>query len=136
MTTYKSTLSPAWTEAEVEQLFKLWNAGRTGTEIAKVLGNGRTRNAVIGKVHRMQGKGIDLAKRPSPIHPKTRATNEIKVAQVYHMPDKPSHLCVEHNCGGVTVKKKDYCQYHYDLYYSQPDRKKEPIRWNTSRLPR
>lgn len=42
----------AWTDERVEKLTKLWEEGKSASEIAKELGN-VTRNAVIGKVHRM-----------------------------------------------------------------------------------
>ncbi|MEM8838740.1 MAG: GcrA family cell cycle regulator [Pseudomonadota bacterium] len=42
----------AWTDERVEQLKKLWNDGLSASQIAGELG-GVTRNAVIGKVHRL-----------------------------------------------------------------------------------
>ena len=42
----------AWTEERVEQLKKLWTEGLSASQIAKRLGD-VTRNAVIGKVHRL-----------------------------------------------------------------------------------
>lgn len=42
----------AWTDERVEKLKQLWEEGKSASEIAKELGN-VTRNAVIGKVHRM-----------------------------------------------------------------------------------
>jgi GcrA cell cycle regulator len=41
-----------WTEERVEQLKQLWTEGLSASQIARVLG-GVTRNAVIGKVHRL-----------------------------------------------------------------------------------
>jgi GcrA cell cycle regulator len=41
-----------WTEERVEQLKSLWTEGLSASQIARVLG-GVTRNAVIGKVHRL-----------------------------------------------------------------------------------
>ena len=52
----------AWTDERVEQLKTMWGEGMSASQIAKELG-GVTRNAVIGKVHRLglssrnQGKG-------------------------------------------------------------------------------
>ena len=43
----------AWTDARIERLRKLWEDGLTTVKIAADLGNGLTRNAVIGKVHRL-----------------------------------------------------------------------------------
>lgn len=53
-----------WTEKRIAQLAKLWKEGRTASEIAKEMGGGLTRNAVIGKAHRLK-----LERRPSPIVP-------------------------------------------------------------------
>ncbi|MEO0821662.1 MAG: GcrA family cell cycle regulator [Pseudomonadota bacterium] len=41
-----------WTDERVEKLKELWNEGMSASKIAKELG-GVTRNAVIGKVHRL-----------------------------------------------------------------------------------
>lgn len=43
----------SWTEERVERLTKLWLEGRSASFIAEDLGLGVTRNAVIGKVHRL-----------------------------------------------------------------------------------
>jgi GcrA cell cycle regulator len=42
----------SWTEDRVEVLKKMWGEGKSASQIAKELG-GVTRNAVIGKVHRL-----------------------------------------------------------------------------------
>ncbi|WP_273687172.1 GcrA family cell cycle regulator [Ketogulonicigenium vulgare] len=42
----------SWTDERVETLKKMWNEGLSASQIAKELG-GVTRNAVIGKVHRL-----------------------------------------------------------------------------------
>ncbi|NDV02181.1 GcrA family cell cycle regulator [Pseudoroseicyclus tamaricis] len=42
----------SWTDERVEMLKKMWNDGKSASQIAKELG-GVTRNAVIGKVHRL-----------------------------------------------------------------------------------
>ncbi|HHC29060.1 MAG TPA: GcrA cell cycle regulator [Rhodobacterales bacterium] len=42
----------SWTDERVETLKKMWTEGQSASQIAKALG-GVTRNAVIGKVHRL-----------------------------------------------------------------------------------
>ena len=42
----------SWTDERVELLKKMWTGGQSASQIAKELG-GVTRNAVIGKVHRL-----------------------------------------------------------------------------------
>ncbi|WP_371833230.1 GcrA family cell cycle regulator, partial [Ferrovibrio sp.] len=49
-----------WTDEKVKLLVQLWDSGQSITQIGKALG--MTRNAVVGKAHR-----IGLAKRASPI---------------------------------------------------------------------
>lgn len=58
-----------WTDDRVEQLKKLWEAGLSASQIAAELGN-VTRNAVIGKVHRLGLSG--RAKSPSTSAPRPR----------------------------------------------------------------
>jgi GcrA cell cycle regulator len=43
----------SWTEERVERLTSLWLDGRSASQIAAELGDGVSRNAVIGKVHRL-----------------------------------------------------------------------------------
>ena len=53
----------SWTEERVEVLKKLWAEGHSASQIAKQLG-GVTRNAVIGKVHRLGLSGRATPSRP------------------------------------------------------------------------
>lgn len=47
----------SWTDERVELLKRLWTEGLSASQIAGRLGNGVTRNAVIGKVHRLNLSG-------------------------------------------------------------------------------
>ncbi|MEZ5764385.1 MAG: GcrA family cell cycle regulator [Xanthobacteraceae bacterium] len=58
-----------WSDDRVEQLKKLWEAGLSASQIAAELGN-VTRNAVIGKVHRLGLSG--RAKSPTTSVPRPR----------------------------------------------------------------
>ena len=51
----------SWTDERIDQLKRLWESGMTASQIAEELG-GVSRNAVIGKAHR-----LDLQARPSPV---------------------------------------------------------------------
>lgn len=59
----------AWTEDRVEMLKKLWTEGLSASQIAKEMG-GVTRNAVIGKVHRLGLSGRATPSRPPRPRPK------------------------------------------------------------------
>ena len=61
-------MTAGWTEDRVGALKKLWLEGQSASQIAKQLGGGVTRNAVIGKVHR-----LGLSGRAAPSQP-ARAT--------------------------------------------------------------
>ena len=51
----------SWTDERIERLKKMWTEGATASQIAEELG-GVSRNAVIGKAHR-----LGLESRPSPV---------------------------------------------------------------------
>lgn len=44
----------AWTEQQIQTLKKMWGNGYSASDIARSLGSGVTRNAVIGKAHRLK----------------------------------------------------------------------------------
>ena len=44
----------SWTEEREQKLKELWGKGYTASQIAEKLGEGTTRNAVIGKAHRLK----------------------------------------------------------------------------------
>ena len=60
----------SWTDERIEALRTMWEAGRTASQIAEELG-GVSRNAVIGKAHR-----LNLQARPSPVRPNEASGGE------------------------------------------------------------
>jgi len=79
-----------WTDERVELLKKLWADGLSASQIAAELG-GITRNAVIGKVHRLGLSG--RAKSPSTSAPRPRK------------PRAPSHPASMFRTHGATALK-------------------------------
>ena len=61
----------AWTEERVELLKKLWTEGLSASQIANRLGS-VTRNAVIGKVHRLGLSGRATTSRVKSVRPRKR----------------------------------------------------------------
>ena len=53
----------SWTPEREEKLKELWKKGHSGSQIANILG-GTTRNAVIGKAHRLKLQARALSKHP------------------------------------------------------------------------
>lgn len=64
----------SWTDERVELLKKMWGEGQSASQIAKELG-GVTRNAVIGKVHR-----LGLSNRAGSATPAKPAASKAKPA--------------------------------------------------------
>ena len=58
----------SWTDERIDTLKTMWEAGQTASQIAEALG-GVSRNAVIGKAHR-----LGLQSRPSPVKPNEPAS--------------------------------------------------------------
>lgn len=76
----------SWTDERIEKLTKMWEGGSTASQIADELG-GVSRNAVIGKAHRLglkarpsPVKANDGAARPAPAPKKPKAPAEPKPA--------------------------------------------------------
>lgn len=68
MTIDSGAQAAGWTDERVEVLKKLWMDGLSASQIAGELGQGVTRNAVIGKVHRLK-----LSARAKPTNTAPRA---------------------------------------------------------------
>jgi GcrA cell cycle regulator len=54
-----------WTDEAIEQLRRLWLDGKSASQIAAMLGGGVTRNAVIGKFHRLGLTGRKKSRAPA-----------------------------------------------------------------------
>jgi GcrA cell cycle regulator len=64
----------SWTEERIDRLKSMWTEGATASQIAEELG-GVSRNAVIGKAHR-----LGLESRPSPVKPGEEKEKKAKAA--------------------------------------------------------
>lgn len=73
-----------WTDERVEQLKQMWTEGLSASQIARALG-GVTRNAVIGKVHR-----LGLSGRASPAR-----VDRPRIRNVSHRPAAPKPVILE-----------------------------------------
>lgn len=91
----------SWTEERVAQLRQLWGNGKSASEIAEILG-GVSRNAVIGKAHR-----LELSGRPSPIKRKEDEEEVVAAAPVEAAPPViekvPAKPVPERKSGGATI---------------------------------
>jgi GcrA cell cycle regulator len=101
----------SWTEERVELLKKLWTEGLSASQIAGRLSHGVTRNAVIGKVHRLGLSGRATPQRAA--RPRTRRTRE---------PTHPGRLLLP--TAGATALKPA----HRAEPAPRPEPEPEPIR--------
>lgn len=123
-----------WTDDRVELLKSLWGAGKTAAEIAKELGEGLTRNAVIGKAHRLglSGRITPVQKKiDKPLPPESQdilAKNggislleltEKTCRYPYGDPKKEGF----HFCGGHALSGLPYCAEHAQIAYQTTTRK-------------
>ena len=75
----------SWTDERIETLTKMWEGGATASQIADELG-GVSRNAVIGKAHR-----LGLKARPSPV----KAAEKTARRPASAAPKKPKPVAAE-----------------------------------------
>ena len=117
-----------WTEERVARLKALWGEGRTASQIAVILGD-VTRNAVIGKAHRLGLKG-----RPSPIRkekvatPKPARRPAAQAARPARVSDRQCHWPIGHPrepgfhfCGAPAIDDKPYCEKHCSVAYRRSE---------------
>ena len=88
----------AWTEERVKKLTLLWKSGNSASKIAIELGEGVSRNAVIGKIHRLglseRGSGSNVS-GPKKIQNKMKDKNlskhqDLKVSQLDNILEESS----------------------------------------------
>lgn len=79
----------SWTDERIDTLKTMWEAGQTASQIAEALG-GVSRNAVIGKAHR-----LGLQARPSPVKPNEIEPEAIAPAAPPAEPAAPPEAALE-----------------------------------------
>ena len=84
----------SWTDERVELLRQLWLDGKSASQISAQLGHGVTRNAVIGKVHRLGLAG--RAKAPS-------SAAAPRAASAPRMPPRPASSSARTAVRGATA---------------------------------
>ena len=145
----------SWTQDREQKLKELWEKGHTASEIAKILG-GITRNAVIGKAHRLNLAARAASKKTDGIK-KQSANNQIKQERNISRKSRFKSLLLDKNfeaenpkkleelddkncrwpighpdeedfyfCGRTPIEGFSYCKLHV-LYAFQPKNPKEEL---------
>ncbi len=144
----------SWTEERVNKLKELWGKGQTASQIAEIIG-GVSRNAVIGKAHRLNlsskiktrtasNKNKNTVKVDSEISFKGRRgkfkslllNKDFEPARNLSLEELTEDTCkyMEGNpnekdasfCGRKNVEKFSYCPLHLMIVF-QPKGKKEEL---------
>jgi len=72
----------SWTQEREEKLRELWNKNHTASQIASMLGD-TTRNAVIGKAHRLNLQARAKSKKFTPkVDAKNNVESEVKIQKL------------------------------------------------------
>ena len=144
----------SWTDEKVNKLKDLWGKGQTASQIAEIIG-GVSRNAVIGKAHRLN-LSSKIKARPSVQHKNSQKTETSKLnfkgrrgkfrslildknfepAKNLQLEELTEDTCKymeghpdEKNssfCGRKTVEKFSYCPLHLMVVF-QPKGKKDDV---------
>ena len=145
----------SWTEEKVNKLKELWGKGNTASQIAAIIG-GISRNAVIGKAHRLKlsGKIIKKVKANSSTISNFEEKNNIQKrsrkvkfrsllldknfepAKNLSLEELNENTCkymeghpdenTSSFCGRKTVEKFSYCPLHLMIVF-QPKGKKDEV---------
>lgn len=124
---------PNWTSDMTDKLRELWATGKSATEIGESLsrhfGEPFSRNAVIGKVHRLK-----LQARPSPIIHKAKPEAQEAAAKPQVWPSS-DHDCrwpmreIERGqfefCCNRREAGKPYCAEHCGIAFQKPEPKEK-----------
>ena len=114
-----------WTLERVQILTRLWSEGLSARQIANKLG-GVTRNAVIGKAHRLslqRGAAVRVPE-PEPPLPEEKLAEwqpEIKSWMCRWRTDEPGRFGL-HICGKTVQPGRHYCAEHLTMSYVQRKR--------------
>ena len=144
----------SWTEEKVNRLKELWGKGQTASQIAEIIG-GVSRNAVIGKAHRLNLSSKIKTRTTSNTNKNTSKVNhetsfkgrrgkfkslllnkDFEPAKNLSLEELTEDTCkyMEKNpndkdasfCGRKNVEKFSYCPLHLMIVF-QPKGKKEDV---------
>jgi GcrA cell cycle regulator len=115
----------SWTDERINLLTSLWQEGKTASQIAAILGEGVSRNAVIGKAHR-----LGLTGRPSPIKNKVEPEEKKSGATILTLNDRmckwpigDPRVAGFHFCGKGVLVGFPYCNEHAVKAYQPATRR-------------
>jgi GcrA cell cycle regulator len=106
-------VEPTWTPERIELLVKFWEAGVTTAEIGRRIGV--TKNAVIGKVHRIGLTPRVVIEKPPPRRNVFDFVGPVCMWPLGHPGDEDFHFC-----GSRPMPGRPYCEHHVAVAYIRP----------------
>ena len=146
----------SWTEEKVNKLKELWGKGQTASQIADIIG-GISRNAVIGKAHRLNlsakiktrstipNNNLNFKSKNNHIQKKGRKykfrslllDKDFEPAKNLQLEELTEHTCkyMEGHpdeagssfCGRKNVEKFSYCPLHLMIVFTPKNKKEELV---------
>lgn len=129
----------AWTKERIAKLQKMWEKGLSASQIAEELGE-VTRNAVIGKAHRLGLSGRPspvksakkAAQKPKPAAKKPPKETKAKVITLLMLTDRICKWPIGHPdeatfhfCGIESAPGHPYCAEHAGMAYQERSSRKD-----------
>ena len=123
-----------WSRERVEELTRMWNDGLTARQIAEELGDGITRNSVIGKANRLglskptkssvtrQQRKVETRTKLVPLKPPSGEGVNIftLTSSTCRWPLGDPTEAQFRFCGSNCESGHPYCEYHAALAYQAP----------------
>jgi GcrA cell cycle regulator len=134
-----------WTDERVEKMKILYAAGKSASQVAAELGEGATKNSVLGKLHRIGAAKMERVSKPKPVNKQPRVVrkrikselsqpmeplkvadvvsleipfNELKRWQCKSIAGEPAFNAPA--CGHRVQDGSSYCPMHHRLYRYYP----------------
>jgi GcrA cell cycle regulator len=125
-----------WTKKRIEKLLALRSEGHSGAQIAKLMGDGVTKNSIIGKLNRLKAPTVSYV----PLSPMPKPKSKPLPSFVQEPPAK-THTLLENLgpnqcrypinkdhpfifCGARKEEASSYCVYHQGIVYKPSERKR------------
>ena len=116
----------SWTEEKVKKLKELWGKGSTASQIAEIIG-GVSRNAVIGKAHRLSLSAKANDSNNTSKAGSTKNNEKFQKTQIRGRKNKFKSLLIEKNfepARNLTLEEltEDTCKYmDHDVHPNEPN---------------
>lgn len=101
----------SWTSEQDQILLRLWTEGKSATAISVIMET-KSRNAVIGRLHRLRAAGVTVPEHVQPAaRPRKPRIRDRIIKLMPFMPPKPMPPVVDSLEGSVTLPEMTGCKW-------------------------